>query len=362
MTVGHREATVDGVRALRRLGGLESASAADLLRLGQALVITDGFATGMPIAQARARRVRLGAAPSRRGAALARVRLRPWPWVSGTTSAPTGSRPATSSSRATRARSRSSASRWSITRAALVRAGELDAAQAEIDEGETITEVIGGAPLLDVGRAARGLARRRGRRARAHRARRSRTPRSAARRRRSRSRSTARPRSSTRWAATTRRLPPRNARASTIRPATYVKALIELVEAGARSGAHDVAAAAFEGGARGDVAGADGLGAGHRGPHPRSVERRRRGGPAVSRGDRAAGPHAPASGARARPPALRRVAAARPPARGRAAAPAHRPRAVRRHGRPRVRGSGGARAAGDGRDRRASAASRRAAS
>ena len=94
-----------------------------------------------------------------------------------------------------------------------------------------------------------------------------------------------------------------------------------------------------------------GLGARHRAAHARAAQRRPGSRRAVPRRDRAARPHPRGTRARARPPAVRRVATPRPATRGRPLAPARRPRGVRRDGRPGVRGSRRARAARDGRDR-----------
>ena len=108
-----------------------------------------------------------------------------------------------------------------------------------------------------------------------------------------------------------------------------VWALSELIEAATRS--EDMARARSASSvSRRPPGRRNGLGPGDRGPFARAAERRRDRRAPVSRGDRAAGPHAAAPRARAGSSALRRVAAPREPASRRARAAAHRPRAVRR--------------------------------
>ena len=120
--------------------------------------------------------------------------------------------------------------------ASQVNAGEFAAAQALIDEADAITAAAGSVPLTDAADPARRLARRRARGARADRARRPRRHGSGRGDARSRWRST-RPRCSSTGSAVTPAALAAAQRSCEHHPAkVYPRALIEIVEAAARSG------------------------------------------------------------------------------------------------------------------------------
>ena len=216
-----------------------------------------------------------------------------------------------------------------------VHAGEFAAASALTEEADAITEATGNAP--EVRRAAaRRVARRRGRGAGRLETRASGTRIARGEGRAHRRRSATRPRCCTTVSAGTR--PRWRARG---RACEYEDlgvsgfALVELVEAAARSGAHEEAAAALRRLEERTERSRHGLGARRPGPVARAAERRRGRRLAVPRGDRTARAHPHRRPSRPRPPGVRRVAAPREPARRRPRAAAHRPRDVQPDRAPR---------------------------
>ena len=140
----------------------------------------------------------------------------------------------------------------------------------------------------------------------------------------------------------------------------YGWALAELVEAGARSGEHEVAAAALAGSRNGPAPAARTGPSASRPDRARSWPATAGRRTAVPGGHRAARPQPDRRAPRPRPPGVRRVAAPREPPPRRARAAAHRARDVRRHRGGGVRRARPPRAAGHRRDGARSAARRHA--
>ena len=170
-------------------------------------------------------------------------------------------------------------------------AGEFDGAAALIDEAEAITEATGNAPLMYTSLVLAAWRGRRGRGARADRRQRSTT-------RPRRARAGRSPWPSYATAVLYNGLGRYQAALAAARRACehdelglFGWALVELVEAAARSGEPELAADALEQLVERTRAERHRLGARGRGAFARAAERRRRGGGALPRGDRAARPH-----------------------------------------------------------------------
>ena len=349
LTAGHRATLDEAVQALRRPPGLQTARAAELVMIGQALMVTEDRATATPVLKRALEAFRsepLSGEDELRALAFACiVAVNLWDdeaWV------------VLSARHVGLARDAGALAVLPIAlelhAAALVMIGDFSGAQILLDETDAIATATGSVPPTD---AALLLAGWQGDEAHAL----SRIEAAIA-------DASARGEASTvtlaeyaaallfnalgrydfALAAAQRSCEQHAAR-------SYPKALVEIAEAAARSDAPAVAADALERLRAATGPAGHGLGPRHRAAHARAAQRRPRSRRAVPRRDRAARPHPRGTRARARPPAVRRVATPRPATRGRPLAPARRPRGVRGDGRPSIRGSGRARAARDGRDR-----------
>ena len=148
-TVGHRDLMIEGVQAIRRIGGLESVRATDLLPFVHALMVSDGVATATPLLRRAldafeseplstvdelhslefACVVAIGLWDDERTHALAARYVALTREAGALTLLPLA---------------------LELYAAALVRSGDLDGAQAQLDEAEAIIEATGGTPLSDV--------------------------------------------------------------------------------------------------------------------------------------------------------------------------------------------------------------------
>jgi hypothetical protein len=312
LTTGHRMAMEEAVRALRRASSLEAARATELLMIGQALVATGSRATGVPILKRALEAFRsepLSGEDELRVLAIAcLVAVSVWDhegWevlsarhvqlardAGALTVLPTA---------------------LELRAFALVTAGQFLSAQALLDESDAIAEATGSVPFADVAllltawRGDEAVALERIEAAIADASDRGETTtitvaECAA--------------AAVERAGSLRRGPRRRGALLRAPPGTRVFQVPGGDGGGRRAlrraRRRDRRPRAV---VRRNDACRHGLGARGRAAHACALERGRRRGPAVSRGDRAPRPHACATRARARRPALRRVAAAGAPAR-----------------------------------------------